>query len=52
MPATKDTIWISAKGHKHRLSTATGKTGCGLKFKQPFPACNRSDPICKSCMSK
>ena len=48
----KDTVWISAQGRKHRLSTATGKTACGLSFKPPFPGCNRTDPMCKDCTSR
>lgn len=50
MPPAAKPVWISAKGEKHRLDPATGKTVCGLKFKAPFPACNRSDPICRTCM--
>jgi hypothetical protein len=42
-------IWISAKNLKHRLDPDTGRTACGLVFKEPFPACNRADRMCKSC---
>ena len=43
-------IWISAAGHKHQLSTETGRTLCGLAFSEPCPGCERSDPMCRDCM--
>jgi hypothetical protein len=45
-------IWISASGAKHRLDPATGTTTCGLHFTEPYPACNRADPMCKPCIAK
>jgi hypothetical protein len=52
VPAAAKPVWISAKGEKHRLDPATGMTVCGLEFKAPFPACKRSDPMCRTCTSR
>lgn len=49
MAPAKKTVWVSAGGHKHRVDTASGATPCGLRFREPWPACARSDPICKAC---
>jgi hypothetical protein len=49
MAGAKTTVWVSAKGRKHRVDTATGKTACGLRFEEPWPACNRTDPMCAEC---
>jgi len=49
VPTSKKPVWVSHKGEKHRVDTATGNTACGLKFKPPWPACNRTDPMCKTC---
>jgi hypothetical protein len=43
-------LWISHQGLKHRLDPTTSATSCGLHFTEPFPDCNRADPICKGCM--
>lgn len=43
------TVWVSAQGMKHRIDTATGSTACGLEFTEPWPACVRTDPMCKTC---
>jgi hypothetical protein len=50
MPPAKNTVWVSHKGQKHRVDTASGKT-CGLRFKEPWPECNRTDSMCKTCTS-
>lgn len=50
MAGTKKTVWVSAKGYKHRVDTDSGKAACGLSFKEPWPPCNRSDPMCAVCM--
>ena len=50
--ATVKPIWISAKGLKHKLDPKVGKTVCGLTFKEPYPDCNRADPMCKSCIAR
>jgi hypothetical protein len=45
-------IWISAQGAKHRLDPATGTTTCGMAFEEPYPGCNRGDPMCKACIAE
>jgi hypothetical protein len=47
--SAKKMVWVSAKGQKHRVDTGTGAAPCGLKFKEPWPVCNRTDPMCTRC---
>lgn len=51
MSPAKKPVWVSAKGEKHRVDPDTGKAPCGLRFSAPYPACNRSDPMCKGCIT-
>lgn len=47
--SSKKSVWVSHEGEKHRVDTTTGNAACGLKFTPPWPACNRADPMCKTC---